>query len=258
MSRDATVLRSPRMAERRRAVRAERRRRRRRATAVAVLVVGVGSGAFALTRSSVFALQGIRVVGNRSVPAAAVIAASGLRTGQRVVGLDIRTAAARVERLAQVADARVERDGALGLRIVVVERTPAVEIRWAAGRAYLDASGDGIEWAAAGDRVPVIDVPGWYTRDAPHVVGPEGVRAVASLWRALPGRWRRRITSFSVPVGERLAFDLGGARVTFGRAERVREKLSALELLLRYAARRGDRLVEADVRAPSRPAARFA
>ena len=77
------VVRSPRIAERRREVRAQKRRRRRRIIITLIVVAGIASGAWIMMRSSVFSLQKIDVVGAVSLSKQEIVDASGLHVGQR-------------------------------------------------------------------------------------------------------------------------------------------------------------------------------
>ena len=70
------VVRSPRIAARRREVRAQKRRRRRRIIITLIVVAGIASGAWIMMRSSVFSLQKIDVVGAVSLSKQEIVDAS--------------------------------------------------------------------------------------------------------------------------------------------------------------------------------------
>src|SRR6266536_1074543 len=135
------VVRSPRIAARRRAVRAQQARRRRRILIAVVLIGSIGYGAWFLVRSSVFNLEKIDVVGTTTVQKDAVIAARGLHIGENALKVDLRAVAARVRALPGVADVRVEREGSLGIRISITQRIAAVEVHAGDSVWYLDRSG---------------------------------------------------------------------------------------------------------------------
>src|SRR5262245_31240337 len=95
--RPAEVVRDERLTTRRRDVRRQRARRRRRVTFAVLVVLALGSGAFALMRSSLFALDGIEVVGAGTLTRADVVQASGLHPGQSLFSLHADRVAARLE-----------------------------------------------------------------------------------------------------------------------------------------------------------------
>ena len=81
-----------------------------------------------MMRSSVFSLQKIDVVGAVSLSKQEIVDASGLHVGQSALGIDYNAVAARVRVLPGLADARVTREGSLGVKITVVElRSNATE-----------------------------------------------------------------------------------------------------------------------------------
>src|SRR5205807_6477691 len=101
------VVRSPRIAARRREVRAQKRRRRRRIIISLVIIGGIGYGAWALMRSSVFSLQKIDVVGITTVPKQQIIDASGLHIGQSALGINLVAVAARIRDVPGIEEAHV-------------------------------------------------------------------------------------------------------------------------------------------------------
>lgn len=256
MSGTGRVVRSRRMLERRRAVRAEGRRQRRRIVLAALLVAGGGWGAWALTRTSVFGLTEIEVVGNQSVPRERIVQASGLRPGDNVMGIDLEAAAARVRALPELALARVERDGTIKIRIAVVERAPVLEVRSPVRRWILDQAGQPLDRASSsGARVPVLKLQKDPDGDAPGSIG--AVEIAMRALTVLPRSVTKRIRSFEDQGDNSVVFRIDDIRVVFGPLDRVREKLKAIETVRADAAERGAKLVQVDVRAPERPAARF-
>jgi len=251
------VVRSPRLAARRRAVRSQQRRRRRRIGIGLLLLAGAVAGGVIVSRSLLFDLARVDVVGARSIDPAAVVEASGLRIGESVLGVDLDAVAARVQRLPGVREARVERDGSLALRIVVVERSPAVEIQSGSRRWLLDEDGQPVpEGVRADGAIPLIAIP-----RAPGVgaVLPRGTSAaVLEIWNAMPEPMRRQLGSFEPIEGEGFVFMLGRTRVLFGPAERIVEKVDAISLVRERVSGDRKRLIRLDVRSPERPAAKIA
>lgn len=251
------VVRSPRLAARRRAVRRAQRRRRGRMVLGLLLVAGLVAGGIAVSRSLLFDLARIEVVGARAVDPAAVVDASRLEIGQSVLGIDLAAVAERVRRVHGVADARVERDGSLAVRITIVERAPAVEVRAGDRRWVLDAAGQPVlEGIDAEGRIPVVEIargPGT------GAVLPRGTTAgVLLIWEALPPPVQKQVTSFQPLEGGAFALRLGRAQIAFGPPERVEEKVAAIGMVLRRVADDGGTLLRLDVRSPTRPAATMA
>ncbi|MFA5889622.1 MAG: FtsQ-type POTRA domain-containing protein [Actinomycetota bacterium] len=249
------VVRSRRMLERRRAVRADRRRQRRRVVLAVVMTIGAGWGAWALTRTSVFGLSEIEVVGNRTVARARIVEASGLQPGDNVMKIDLDAVALRVRALPALALARVKRDGSLKIRIEVLERAPVLEVRARSGRWVLDQTGQPLEAAGPHGRIPVLTL-----RRDPDGASPgsdPAVRSAMRAWAVLPRSVRSRIRAFEDREDGMVVFRMHGIRVVFGGVDRVGDKLNAIDLVVARAAERGAVLEQVDVRAPARPTARF-
>jgi len=249
------IIQTPRFVARRRAVRAAQRRRYRRIAAAILTVALIAAGGIAASRSLLFDLNRIEVIGAVTVAREDVVRASGLRVGQSALGIDLSAAASAVEALPGVGSARVERDGSLALRIVVVERKATVEIRGNGRRWYLDDDGAVVQ-AKPTRRVPVI-----VAASAPGIgvsLPPGTVRGVLVVWRAMPPVVRRAVESFDTPADGTIRFRLGHASVVFGSLERVEDKIAALILVRQRVARDGSTLLAVDLTAPDRPAARVA
>lgn len=287
------VVSSRRLDARRRAVRAAMMRRRRRTALAVAIALSISVGGWAFARSSFFALSRIQVTGVRALTAGEVVAASGLRLGTSVLGLDRARTAARVRAMPLVREAAVERVGPSTVRIVVVERTAALEVRAAGERYWVDEEGRRFgNRPAAGVLVPVLRVapvpaprpteaarsrdrstaappssaarpqaavgvrPAAGTSGAP-VPGPNRrtVEVVLGVWNKLPASLARDVRWFEVGPGSTLSLWLGAIQVVLGTPDRISEKTAAVETVLAYADAEGKRLRRIDVRAPRHPAA---
>lgn len=241
-----------RIAARRAEVRAERRRRRlRRTITVAVLVV-VALGAVALERSSLVALASIEVQGLERLDEATVLDAGGVSAGTSVLRLRLDTIRERLVALPLVDDALVERDGALGLRIIVDEAAPALTAAY--GETRLLVSEDGLvlgEGSAPGTPLVVVargraPAPGDRTSEAP--VLDTARRVVLGLPGPIAALVER--TRAVSPDTVELVLE-GGTVVRWGDAARADEKARALGAVLEDL---GTRTVTSiDVRAPAAP-----
>lgn len=227
-------------------------RLRRRLLVVAMVVAVVAVGGWKLTRSSLFELSGIDVVGARDVARERIVGASGLRLGQNMLGLNLDEVEQRIVALVpEVRSARAERDGTTHVRILVEARTPAVVTVGPTGRWLVDRDGR-IIGPATDPRtaLPVVRV----ASGATPVAG--GAGAIADIWRAMRKDLASRVAWFDVPSLDEITFELGAATILFGGPGRVREKLEAIDLVMRRVAAEGKTLLRLDVRVPSRPAAR--
>jgi cell division protein FtsQ len=249
------VVRSPRIAARRREVCAQRRRRRRRITIAVVLIAGMAYGAWALTRSSVFSLQQIDVVGARTVSEQSIIDASGLRMGQSALGIDLGAVATRVRSLPGIADARVVRQGSLAIRIEVVERIAAIEVRAGKAEWFLDQDGVQMEAAHRTSAVlPILELP---SSTGITSVSPTDEENVLAIWDEMQPSLRALVSSFALTGDHTITFALGRTTVIFGTADQITEKLLAVRLVRARVAAEHRTLIRLDVRAPSHPAARI-
>ncbi|HJT36930.1 MAG TPA: FtsQ-type POTRA domain-containing protein [Actinomycetota bacterium] len=245
------VVRSPRIAERRREVRAQKRRRRRRIMVAVVVVAGIAFAAWALMRSSAFSLQKIDVVGAKTVPTQEIIDASGLHIGQSALGIDYTAVAARVRGIPGVADARVTREGSLGIKITVVERTAALEVESASGNTFFDQHGVliGDQPAAA---VPIVSLPAGMNITQFTI---DDETNVLSIWAKMPATMRRQLAGFELLTDHSVSFHLGATTVVFGTADQIDQKLLAIRLVSARVAADHRQLIRIDVRAPDHPAA---
>ena len=246
------VVRSPRIAERRREVRAQRRRRRRRITVSVILVAAIGTGAWMMVRSRVFSLQKIDVVGTSVVSKQAVIDASGLHLGQSALGINLGAIAARVREVTGVEDARVTREGSLGIKITVLERTAAIEVQAGGEKWFLDQAGIQIPTGQNNGMLPIVDLPSNIDLSS-FSVADEG--NVLAIWAKMPAAMRAKLVSFALLPDHSVSFDLGTTTVVFGTADQIAQKLLAVQLVTKRVAADHRKVTRIDVRAPSRPAA---
>jgi len=141
-SHDAADGVDPRIAARRASVLGERRRRWRK-LAASVLIVGVaGACLWFVSRSPLFDIDQISVVGISRIQIDEVLATSGLTVGDPLIGVDTGAVARRLEQQPWVRTAKVGRDINGVASITIVER---IAIAWIddgfGGRTLVDAAG---------------------------------------------------------------------------------------------------------------------
>lgn len=239
----------PRIRARRVAVIRAQGRRRLRVLVAALAAVVVVVGAWLLVMSPVLDVDRITVRGVDDQLAIDVRSAAGVETGTPLLLLDPGRVERRIEAVPAVLDARVDRELPDGLRITVVERTPAAWAPSADGSiAVLDRSGRAIASAAAAPPLPEITglerVPALgRTSDASA--------AAAGVLADLPSELRARVTTVvTAPGAVTVGLD-DGVEVRLGRPRNVATKARTAEAVL---AARGDApIAYVDVSVPTAP-----
>ena len=197
-----------------------------------------------LWHTSLIAVGGIRVVGAKSLSAAQVLTAAQIPTGSPMAALDTGAAAARVERIPQVASASVRRDWPGTVVVTVVERVAAALVPDPKGFEVVDGGGVVFgQVSSATKGLPVITV------SAPATADQVVPGALAAL-RALPASVDARISAITAsdPYAITLRFS-DGSTVNWGGSDDAVDKARDLVALLRI---RGGR--HYDVSAPDAPA----
>jgi len=152
-TRAGTSEEDPRIARRRKDVVAERRHRRRVVAAWIGAAVALLAALFGLTRSPLLDVDRVVVSGGDHVENDQVVRASGIRTGDALVGVDVAAARTAVMALPGVASARVEREWPDAVRIVVTDEVP-VAVLVASGQSVVVARGGRIIGAAPSSKDP--------------------------------------------------------------------------------------------------------
>lgn len=251
-----SVVVDERIAERRKAVRGERRTRRLQRTIAVAVVLVLLAVAYALERSPLVELAEVRVTGIERLTAEAVTEAAALPLGTSTLRLGLGDAEARIEALPLVADAEARRVDPLTVEIVVVERRPAVVVTGRGGPVLLDAEGRIIDTGTV-EGLPTIAVA---TGEALPPPGEEaaGLPALANAVRAylaIGGPLRAEVATYVARGPEDLELVLDrGTTVLVGRADRMDEKARALAAVLEDVGATEVALI--DVRAPATPVVR--
>lgn len=223
-----------------------RERWRRLSVTVTVTLVVLAIVAYIIGwHTSVFGLTTVRVVGEKSVPARQIAAAAALGTGTPLASLDTGAAAARVEKLPQIAGANVSIDWPHTAVITVTERVPAALIPNGSRYDVVDVSGvvfGSVATPSAG--IPVIQVQGDGSVKAAVVPG-----ALAAL-KALPADVVHQVTAISATSAYSISLKLrGGSVVDWGGPDGASAKAADLVALIRLG-----KAARYDVSAPEAPA----
>jgi cell division protein FtsQ len=223
-----------------------RERWRRLAVTVTVTIVSLALMAYVIVwHTSLFAVTAVRIVGAKRVTVERIAAASNVSTGSAIASVDTSGAIARLEKLPEIASARVSLDWPHTVVISVVERLPAALIPDGANYDVVDVSGVVFgSLSTPGKELPVINVQGGAAMKSAVVPG-----ALAAL-KALPADITGRITGISASSTYSITLNLrGGAVVDWGSGQDPDAKAADLEAMLRL--RKAARY---DVSAPKAPA----
>lgn len=208
-----------------------------------VLLLGlVGTAVWLIGFSSVAAVEEVAVEGTDHLAEAEVRAAAAVPLGDPLVRVDLEAVASRVEALAPVARARVERDWPHAVRITITERV-AVAVAQIGGR----TRGMDVEGVVFRDyRRPPRGLP------RVRVVGDvdrEALQQAATVLSALPAGLAELVRRVDVETVDRISLVLTGERtVLWGSGEFSEEKAAVLSALLE--AQQASRY---DVSAPGQP-----
>ncbi|MHB8511223.1 MAG: cell division protein FtsQ/DivIB [Actinomycetota bacterium] len=232
-----------------RAVRKKTRRLRRAAISVVILASLIVGGA-SLARSSLFAVDGIEIVGMKMLHRQDVLNASGLHLGMNVLSIDTASVRARIEKMPLVASVVVNRIYPSKIKIVITERRAVAvavvhEAHW-----LVDARGNMIvQVDSAPLGLPVVKV------SAPP--GSIALQQALELWGSLPGWAKGKINQLAAQDPLLISARLGGTIVIFGSSDDVEAKMEAVVAIFERAKTDHRRVARIDVRAPTRPAAVF-
>jgi cell division protein FtsQ len=252
---EPVVAVDPRMRSRRIGVRREAGRKRLRRATLVLAVVAAVVGSLAAGRSPVLDVDKVTVSGEHRTDAVAVRRAAGIDRGDPMIGVDPGAAARRVERLPWVGHARVVRAWPATVKIEVHERDPAAMIQVTEARvALVDDSGrvlsiepsEAEAQPADGGPVTLTGIDG---RVAEGERLPADARAALTVGLAARDRLPGVISSVSTELDAAL---VEGGTVRFGSADRIEDKLTALETVLEQVDR--GCLETLDVRVPGSPA----
>ena len=243
------VVVDPRMRSRRIAVRRDHRKRRFKRLTVALAAVAVLVAAVVATQTPLLDVDRVRIDGVGHTAAADVRSAAGISPGDTMVGVDVGRAAAHVEDLPWIAEARVARRWPGTVEIHVTEREPLAMVGVAEGRvALVDEDGR------------VLEVTGQPPAGLPEITGLRGriaeggelgrdPRDALAILRAVRERLPGVVASVSIDMDAALA---SGGEIRFGSTDDLDDKIVAVETVLADVDTECLELL--DVRVPGSPA----
>lgn len=200
-------------------------------------------GAASFAYSSAFDVQSIDVAGNDAVPAADIVAASGVRPETSVFTVNAAAIREHLRRDPRIADASVAIALPDRLRIRVQERPPVAALRVSAG--YVLVSADGVVLGPAVDspsNLPVLIVEGLDPAgvQAGTWLSSSEARVGADLAGSLPPALRADVSALRVDrAGEIVLYTADGIAVKAGGADGARDRIArAADVLAAVRARR--------------------
>lgn len=251
-----------RFAERRAVVERERHRRRRRWLVSVALLLGVVVGLAALARSPLVGVTEVRVVGVTDERAAAVRAATGIETGDNLLGADVEEAASEVARLPWVADAEVGRQLPAVIEVQVVPREAVAVVRLAESSWMVDADGV-VLGGGAPEGLVRVDAPDAEVPGPGREVEDPAVLAALAFHAGLPEDFAPIVRRYEAPSpgGLRMEVEAGDGDETLwvrvGAPDQPALKAEVVAALLdeegRLLAPGEQGAAELDVTAPANP-----
>ena len=197
------------------------------------LVLAVAAGFVLALRTPLLDVDAVQVTGNERTPAEAVVAASGIGTGDQLVDLDLGKAGQSVADLPWVREAHLHRGIDGSVTVEVVERTPVAVVGEGADALLVDAEGRALG-PAFGDpshTAALITIEGVGEGLDPGEFLGEGAADALAVAASLGSR---------LEVGLRLAVEDDrltgvvdpGISVVFGDAGQLEAKIRALRTVL--------------------------
>jgi cell division protein FtsQ len=232
--------------------RAARRHRRRMAIAVGLLVALVAATAGVLY-SPLLDVDHLRVAGAAHVGERAVVAASGISTGDRLVDLDLDRARRRIGHIPWVRRVRIERHWPDSVVIRVTERAAVAIVETSGGQKLAITTGGVVAGrATAFDlALPVVKLETGVPKVGDRLPTPMA-RAVEMVG-AMPLAVRLAMEHASVSALGDVSVALApSGEIRFGRAEDVAAKFLAAETILGGSVELAH-LCRLDVRIPTAP-----
>ena len=241
----------PRIRERRVAVLRDAGRRRLRMVVAGLSVLGVVGVAYGLTRSPVFDVDEVRVLGAAKTTPAKIEAAGGLAGGPQLADVKPAAVATKLAKLPWVQEAKVVRHWPGTVEVTLLERTPLATVPAAAGGwALVDDTGRVLETTT--DPAPgMVQV---HATGAPaageHV--PASTLGALGVLDSLPPSLIERVNGLTVSDdGDIDVHAVGLPIIHFGPPTAVRPKLVALTTLVARTNLKGVKAI--DVRVPTAP-----
>jgi cell division protein FtsQ len=241
----------PRIRERRIAVARDAGRRRLRLVAAGSSALVVLGAAYGITRTPVFDVDEVRVLGAAQTPTADIVRAGRLDDHPQLADVEPADVVERLERLPWVQDARVVRHWPGTVEVTLVERTPMATLPAAAGGwALVDDTGRVL--ATTPEPGPGLVQLATTPAPAPGEHVPVETLGGLAVLDALPPSLSERVNGLTIAADGVLDVHAVGLPIIhFGPPTAVRAKLVALTTLVARTNLKGVSAI--DVRVPTAP-----
>jgi cell division protein FtsQ len=229
------VVVDPRMRSRRIAVRRDAGRRRLRLVTLLLALAAAAVGALVLTQSPVLDIDRVRVSGTGHTAPDEVIRASGVRTGEPMVGVDPGDVRRRVGELPWVDEVTVRRVWPSTVELEVTERSVAAMVQVTDDRAaFVDTGGRVLSIEpragdAAADLAGPLVLTGVSGRLEEGELLPADARDALTVAERVAERMPGVVASVSVDLDAAL---VGGGAIRFGSTEQLDDKVTAAKTVL--------------------------
>jgi cell division protein FtsQ len=248
LGRPGTPAVDPRISARRIAVRREEGQRRLRRLLWLGGGIGVLAVLLAVTRTPLLDLDHLTVAGTDDPAVVAALDDAGIRLGDPLTDLDLRTGERALEALPQVSSAELWREWPGTLRVEVEPRLPVAAVAVAGGTALVAA--DGVVVTVTSEPTALVRVAGPHALAAGDRLDALPLLAVAAR---LPESLRAEVAGIAAGDGAG-AVELhlhDGSIVRLGAADQLDDKLPAAVTVLSQVDRSCVQVI--DVRVPSVP-----
>jgi len=229
------VVVDPRMRSRRIAVRRDAGRRRLRLVTLVLALAAAAVGALVLTQSPVLDIDRVRVSGTGHTAPDEVIRASGVRTGEPMVGVDPGDVRRRVGELPWVDEVTVRRVWPSTVELEVTERSVAAMVQVTDDRAaFVDTGGRVLSIEpragdAAADPAGPLVLTGVSGRLEEGELLPADARDALTVAERVAERMPGVVASVSVDLDAAL---VDGGAIRFGSTEQLDDKVTAAKTVL--------------------------
>jgi cell division protein FtsQ len=229
------VVVDPRMRSRRIAVRRDAGRRRLRLVTLVLALAAAAVGALVLTQSPVLDIDRVRVSGTGHTAPDEVIRASGVRTGEPMVGVDPGDVRRRVGELPWVDEVTVRRVWPSTVELEVTERSVAAMVQVTDDRAaFVDTGGRVLSIEpragdATADPAGPLVLTGVSGRLEEGELLPADARDALTVAERVAERMPGVVASVSVDLDAAL---VEGGAIRFGSTEQLDDKVTAAKTVL--------------------------
>ena len=215
--------------------------------------------AYSFIHSSFFAVASIKVTGVQSIPAADLVALSGLAKGENIFKTDTAAAQKKVCTNAMVKDAEVKKKYPRTIEVIVEERIPAAIIPIAGGLIQIDMEGFILRKDSVLSHTPLPIITGLKLSDNVSVgekIDAENLDMGLKMIAQMDEGAKKEIAEINVSDPQKLrAFTVQGAEVRLGNADGFQEKFAKFLQVLKEEQKLGklDNIEYIDVSFSGRP-----